>query len=352
MRGILISTTNTIQGAEIEEYIDLVFSNVVIGTNVFSDIGASFTDFFGGLSGTYKKKLTDMRELAMSEIKLKASSMGADAIIGLRVDIDEISGKGKSMFMISVSGTAVKVKQKHIDKKQGFLKDSEISTEVLNSELVRRKVLLKLEKKLLPSEEQWEYLMKWPDYEITVKLLPICLYFLSEQEGIRDEKFVSNYYNLIKMGDTNLISEFLYNNLLESDCTDSKQIVKIIHDNNLFNSQKIKELIDKNKVHNAIICLSATKEYYSREDLILMKQISSHIKQLPDTGRIESVKSGLMAKEKEKFICENGHKNDVDFIFCLNCGINVKGLTAEECKNIDVFSNKVDSLEYLFDNNN
>jgi hypothetical protein len=36
--------------------------------------------------------------------------MEANAIIGLKVDFDEISGKGKSMFMMSALGTAVYVK--------------------------------------------------------------------------------------------------------------------------------------------------------------------------------------------------------------------------------------------------
>lgn len=349
MRSILLSTTNTIQGSEIEKYIDLVFSNVVIGTNVFSDIGASFTDFFGGTSGIYKGKLNKMREIAISEVKTKASNMGANAIIGLKVDFDEISGKGKSMFMISVSGTAVKVKQREFVKEENA-NDSIISSEELNNELTRRNVLHQLENNKLPLEDQWEVLMSNPDYEIAVKLLPFYLSHLGYQEAERDERLLSNYYNLIKRIDTNLIVEFLYNNLSNSDYHRSSQIVKIIYDNQLFNSKKVKELIEKRRIKEAVLCLSTTKESYNQEDVDLMNQILNLINKLPDTGKIESVKSGLMGKEKEKFVCENGHKNDVDIKFCQNCGNNIKGLTTQELIRIEAFRKRVDSLKYLFKN--
>ncbi|WP_220699588.1 heavy metal-binding domain-containing protein [Sphingobacterium siyangense] len=44
------TTTNSIEGREISRYNDPIAANVVIGTTVFSDIGASYVDFFGGRS--------------------------------------------------------------------------------------------------------------------------------------------------------------------------------------------------------------------------------------------------------------------------------------------------------------
>lgn len=57
MSEIIITTTNSISGVEIEKYLGLVTTNLVIGTNVFSDFLASFSDFFGGMSGTYRNQL-------------------------------------------------------------------------------------------------------------------------------------------------------------------------------------------------------------------------------------------------------------------------------------------------------
>lgn len=105
-----VTTTNTIDGATITEYIGPLSANVVIGANILSDILASFTDFFGGRSGTYQSKLDDLYSEALTSLRQKAEGVGADAIVGLTLDFDEISGKGKSMFMVTAVGTAVRVK--------------------------------------------------------------------------------------------------------------------------------------------------------------------------------------------------------------------------------------------------
>ncbi len=105
--SILATTTNSVENAEIIKYIDLISPNVVVGTNLFSDLGASFTDLFGGYSDTYQNKLQGIYKIAIDKLKQKAVTIGANAIVGLKIDFDEISGKGKSMFMISAVGMAV-----------------------------------------------------------------------------------------------------------------------------------------------------------------------------------------------------------------------------------------------------
>ncbi|WP_376781296.1 heavy metal-binding domain-containing protein [Sphingobacterium multivorum] len=37
-----------------------IATNVVIGTKIFSDIGASYVDFFGGRSTSYEKEMQEM----------------------------------------------------------------------------------------------------------------------------------------------------------------------------------------------------------------------------------------------------------------------------------------------------
>lgn len=106
---MIITTTSNIEGARIVEYLDLVSVNVVIGTNFFSDWMASVTDIFGGKSSTYQRKLDDVYEEALKRMEKKATKLGADAVVGLKMDFGEVSGKEKSMFMVSAIGTAVKI---------------------------------------------------------------------------------------------------------------------------------------------------------------------------------------------------------------------------------------------------
>lgn len=57
MNEFIITTTNSIEYAEVQQYFDIVSTNVVIGANIFSDLAASLTDIFGGTSGSYQNQL-------------------------------------------------------------------------------------------------------------------------------------------------------------------------------------------------------------------------------------------------------------------------------------------------------
>ncbi|WP_223585039.1 YbjQ family protein [Sphingobacterium sp. GVS05A] len=107
---MIVTTTNSIEGREISRYNDPIAANVVIGTNIFSDIGASYVDFFGGRSTSYENKMQEMYKRVTETLKQRAQAIRADAIIGLSVDIDEISGKGSQMFMITAVGTSIHLK--------------------------------------------------------------------------------------------------------------------------------------------------------------------------------------------------------------------------------------------------
>ena len=105
---MIITSTNDIKGFKITQYLDLINVNIVIGANFFSDFFASFTDVFGGYSDTYQSKLDKIYGDALRELTKKAMNKGADGIIGVHFDFDELSGKGKSMFMVTAYGTAVR----------------------------------------------------------------------------------------------------------------------------------------------------------------------------------------------------------------------------------------------------
>lgn len=106
---MIITSTNSISGYNITAYLGLVNANVVIGSNIISDIFASFTDVFGGTSEAYQSKLSTLYYKATSQLEQEGKNKGADAIVGVSFDFDEISGQGKSMFMVTVVGTAVKI---------------------------------------------------------------------------------------------------------------------------------------------------------------------------------------------------------------------------------------------------
>jgi len=90
---MIVTMTNSIEGREISRYNDPIADNVVIGTNILSDIGASYVDFFGDRSTSYEKKIQEMYKRVTETLKQRAQAIRADAIIGLSVDNYEISGR-------------------------------------------------------------------------------------------------------------------------------------------------------------------------------------------------------------------------------------------------------------------
>ena len=106
---MIITTTNSIEGKVIDEYMDIVFGEVVSGVDFIRDLGAGLRDFFGGRSKGYEKELLGAREEAIEEMKERATRMGADAVVGCKMDY-EVLGQAGSMLMVTVSGTAVKLR--------------------------------------------------------------------------------------------------------------------------------------------------------------------------------------------------------------------------------------------------
>ena len=105
---MITSTTNSIEGREIAEYKGIVTGEAILGTTIFRDIFAGIRDIVGGRSGSYEKSLREAREIALAEMQDEASRMGANAVIGIDLDYENISAGGNSsMLMVSASGTAV-----------------------------------------------------------------------------------------------------------------------------------------------------------------------------------------------------------------------------------------------------
>ncbi len=107
-RGIIVTTTPTIEGHPIQEYCGIVTGEVIVGANLFRDLFANIRDIVGGRSGSYERILADARKQAIEELQAEAAARGANAVVGIDLDYEVIGDTG-SMLMVSASGTAVKV---------------------------------------------------------------------------------------------------------------------------------------------------------------------------------------------------------------------------------------------------
>lgn len=107
-RGIIVSTTPTLEGRPIQEYCGIVTGEVIVGANLFRDLFASVRDIVGGRSGSYERVLADARRQAIEELQAEAGALGANAVVGIDLDYEVIGASG-SILMVSATGTAVKV---------------------------------------------------------------------------------------------------------------------------------------------------------------------------------------------------------------------------------------------------
>ncbi len=105
---MIISTTTTIEGRPVGQYLGVVTGEVIVGANIFKDLFAGIRDIVGGRSGSYESTLRSARDTAFQELEAEATRLGANAVIGVDIDY-EVIGKEGSMLMVTVSGTAVRL---------------------------------------------------------------------------------------------------------------------------------------------------------------------------------------------------------------------------------------------------
>ena len=104
---MIITTTETIPGKEIEEVLGLSRGSTVRARNVGQDIFAAIKNLIGGEINEYTKLQADSREQALQRMIKDAESLGADAIVNVRITTSMIM---QGVAEILAYGTAVKLK--------------------------------------------------------------------------------------------------------------------------------------------------------------------------------------------------------------------------------------------------
>ncbi len=109
---IILTTEHGMDEYRVTRRIEVLTAECVFGMNLFKDFFASITDIFGGRSSSSQKVLRDARLTCLTEMRREALMVGANAVVGLNLAYNEISGDGKSMLFVVASGTAVHVEPK------------------------------------------------------------------------------------------------------------------------------------------------------------------------------------------------------------------------------------------------
>jgi uncharacterized protein YbjQ (UPF0145 family) len=104
---MILSTMNDLPGYEVTEVIGEVFGITVRSRNIGSQVGAAFKSLAGGEMRGMTKLLEASRVEAQDRLIEAAEAKGANAVLAMRFDADEMQNVGQE---ICAYGTAVKVR--------------------------------------------------------------------------------------------------------------------------------------------------------------------------------------------------------------------------------------------------
>ena len=104
---MILTSSNTLESKEIIEYKGLVTGESLIGANIYKDLFSGVRDVVGGRTSQYEEELQKARDIALTSMKEKAESLGANAIIGLKISYDNLGGTMGNTILVTAYGTAI-----------------------------------------------------------------------------------------------------------------------------------------------------------------------------------------------------------------------------------------------------
>jgi uncharacterized protein YbjQ (UPF0145 family) len=106
LAGIILTTEAT-HNLPVTKRHGIVSAEIVFGMNFLKDILTGVRNIVGGRTGNVQKALRTIREQALDELRAEAFELGADAVVGIVLNYNEIGGTGSTMLMLVATGTAV-----------------------------------------------------------------------------------------------------------------------------------------------------------------------------------------------------------------------------------------------------
>src|SRR3954470_6020303 len=102
-----VTTTFTIEGYRIRQYLGVVRGLIVRAPTITQGIMGGLKSIIGGNIGAYTEMCEQARQHAYDLLIDHARALGANAIVGLRYDASEIGGKASGATEVLCYGTAV-----------------------------------------------------------------------------------------------------------------------------------------------------------------------------------------------------------------------------------------------------
>ena len=102
----LITTSNQLEGYRITKHLGMVRGITVRSRSIFGNIGAGLQSLVGGKISIYVELCEKTRQEAYEDLVRHANERGANAVINVRYDANEVS---QGITEVLCDGTAVQV---------------------------------------------------------------------------------------------------------------------------------------------------------------------------------------------------------------------------------------------------
>lgn len=336
MKGIKIkvTTTSNFENFKITEYLEPVSSHVVIGMNIFTDILVSFTDFFGGESHSYQNILTSINAEVIEKLRKKASDVGANCVVGLKIDNDEIGAQGKSMIMVTATGTAA-VANFPVDSVKiiEHKKLSSVSSDLLDVLFEKNEYILNSEVNTLSFDDDfWSFVKKQKVNELAGYIIEQFEEAVFEFQEYQLDSLKTHLVEYLCLIDDEIASEVIYSKLsTELSPVTRSHLSDVLIRSNLVDYKRILNLMKSENssiLKNAIFLCSNHKSNYVIDDI---KQVGEIVDYIEDKFRERgSEKEILSSKEMSIWICECGKENYSFDLYCSKCKNDVFGFEEGE----------------------
>ncbi|WP_439130830.1 YbjQ family protein [Polaribacter sp.] len=106
---MILTTTNNIEGFKIVDYLGIVTGTAYDSSYSSNGRKMSFKDMFSmtKYKEMYTLGLESIKENAFQNLKDNATKLGANAVVGIQIDVEPLANS--TTLLVSITGTAVKV---------------------------------------------------------------------------------------------------------------------------------------------------------------------------------------------------------------------------------------------------
>ena len=335
-----VTTTASTHNWEITNYLGTVEAHAVAGAGLVTEFLAGFSDLIGGRSGAVQKRLSEIYSEASAQLRRKAGLLGANWIVGFSADLDQISGKNTFMFMVTVTGTAVKA-ERTSGKTEATPASREVTLQDLEAAQTKHNLAgLADPSELHQKEAKWTALLEHrPPAAAPVVLAwmrnfhgwsngePQAKTYLGEvgKDPARVFRLAMSFFAGLTSGDA---TQAIYENVQVDSKPEWGPELTLLRKLHLLDLRRSADLLESSNPMLrwwALQTLQAKQQSYAIDDLQQLERCLASLDQgVLNEAPIEEASGALGLGKKKFWKCLCGQSNPHDLSHCI-CGLNRQG---------------------------